>query len=176
MSESPLWANLFHRLDGEEESLREWLSSHPLLKGIGGRDIRHIAALLHRRQYESGEVIFRQGDIGSGFFLVRSGSVRLRMEDPRKGNISLAVLPEGSIVGELSIFDNSPRSATAIALVPTILYGLFEGDLDRLQATRPGLAANLLRNLGTMLALRLKVTNERLQELEPSDPSTLADI
>lgn len=76
----------------------------------------------------------------------------------------------------MSIFDNSPRSATAIALVPTILYGLFEGDLDRLQATRPGLAANLLRNLGTMLALRLKVTNERLQELEPSDPSTLADI
>ena len=174
--ESPLWANLFHRLDSDEKSLHVWLEEHPLLKGIGGRDVKHVAALLHRREYDTAEFIFRQGDVGSGFFLVRRGEVRIRMEDARRGSVELSVLKKGSIVGETSIFDSAaPRPVTAVAMVPSVLYGFFEGDLDVLQSTRPALAASLLRNIGAMLALRLKVTNERLQELELNDSSSSVD-
>ena len=148
-----------------------WLQSHPLVRGLTTRDVRHFAVLLHRRVYTEGEIIFRQGDVGSGFFLVRSGSVQLTAEDSAHGNLPLATLPEGSIVGEMAIFDNSPRSATAVAVEDSVLYGLFEGDLHRLQATRPALALTLLRNLGASLAMRLKVTNERLQELEEANSS-----
>lgn len=167
---SPLWGNLLHRLQTDEASLATWLGTHALLKGLQERDIKHFAALLHRRTFESGEAVFRQGDIGSGFFLIRSGSVRVVLEDSSQGSIPLATLPEGSLVGEMAIFDNSPRSASAFALEPTVLLGLFEGDLDRLQDTRPALAAVLLRHLGISLALRLKVTNERLRELETGTP------
>ena len=169
LTESPLWENLFHRFRSEEESLPTWLQSHPLMRGLSERDVRHFAVLLHRRVYAEGEIVFRQGDIGSGFFLIRSGVVRLTAEDTARGNLPLASLTEGSVVGEMAIFDNSPRSATATAEEDSVLYGLFEGDLDRLQATRPTLAISLLRNLGTSLAIRLKVTNERLQELDAAN-------
>jgi CRP-like cAMP-binding protein len=166
--DSPLWANLFHRLQSDEKSLPGWLSTHPLLSGIAGREMRFFSGLLHRREYREGEYVFRQGDVGSGFFLVRSGTIHLHMEDPLHGEVPLATLSEGSIVGELSIFDNSPRPASAVACSATVLYGLFEGDLDRLQATRPTLASMILRNLGTLLALRVNETNERLRQLESS--------
>lgn len=168
---SPLWGNLLHRLQSDEAPLPVWLGAQALLKGLHERDIKHFAALLHRRTFEDGEAVFRQGDIGSGFFLVRSGSVRVVLEDSHRGSVPLATLSEGSLVGEMAIFDNSPRSASAFALEPTVLLGLFEGDLDRLQDTRPALAAVLLRNLGISLALRLKVTNERLHELESAHPA-----
>lgn len=168
---TPLWGNFLDRLRSDEESLPSWLGSHPLMKGVAARDVRHFAALLHRRAYDENEAVFRQGDIGSGFFLVRSGTVRILMDDSRRGNIPLATLGEGSLVGEMAIFDSSPRSASAVACEPAILYGLFEGDLDRLESTRPALAATLLRNLGISLALRLKVTNERLRELESGSQS-----
>jgi CRP-like cAMP-binding protein len=163
---SPFWGNFLHRLQTDQEALPRWLAAHPLLKGLGERDIRHFAALLHCRKYEDGEAIFRQGDIGSGFFLIRSGAVDIVAEDTKHRSIPMAHLPEGSLVGEMAIFDNSVRSASAYAVEETVLYGLFEGDLDKLQASRPALAAILLRNLGVAVTLRLKVTNERLLEHE----------
>ncbi len=154
----------------DEESLIVWLSSHPIMRGVVSRDIRHFAALLHRREYAEGEDVFRQGEIGSGFFLLRSGSVRIAMED-RKGRVELALLTPGSLLGEMGIFDSSPRSASASAVEPSVLFGMFEGDLDQLQATRPSLAASLLRNLGRVMALRLKEANDRMRKLESMVPA-----
>lgn len=162
---SPFWGDILDRMRPDDESLTDWLASHPLMRGVGRRDIRHFAALLHRREYDEGEDVFRQGEIGSGFFLLRSGTVRISMDD-RKGLVELAVLTPGSLLGEMGIFDSSPRSASARALEPSILFGMFEGDLDQLQATRPTLAASLLRNLGRVLALRLKEANDRMRKLE----------
>lgn len=170
---SPFWKDVLDRMRPDEESLTDWLSSHPLMKGVVRRDIRHFAALLHRREYDEGEDVFRQGEIGSGFFLLRSGTVRISMDD-RQGHLELALLTPGSLLGEMGIFDSSPRSASARAMEPSVLFGLFEGDLDQLQATRPNLAASLLRNLGRVMALRLKEANDRMRKLESRTASEAA--
>ena len=167
MREHPLWSDLVSRLHASRpDKLVDWLARVALFEGMHKRHLRHLSRVLHRRVFEPGEPIFRQADIGSGMYLILSGRVRIVAEDPVRGEIQLVILEAEQGFGEMSLFDHSPRSATAIAHEECVLYGLFEGDLDQLERTRPQAAARLLRNLGLSLALRLRQTNERLHEME----------
>lgn len=163
----PSWTDFLARLRlGQPDRLTQWLARIPLLEGIRKRHLVHIARLLHRRSYQAGEVVFRQGETGSGMYIIQSGSVRIVSEDRVRGEVQLAVLEAGQVFGEMALFDHAGRSASAACQTESVLYGFFDGDLDQLERTRPQAAARLLRNLGTSLALRLRHTNERLHEME----------
>ncbi|MEK7391026.1 MAG: cyclic nucleotide-binding domain-containing protein [Fibrobacterota bacterium] len=167
MRAHPLWTDFVSLLHvGRPDQMVDWLSRVAMFDGMHKRHLRHLARVLHRRAFEPGEAIFRQGDIGSGMYLIQSGRVRIVAEDPVRGEIQLVILEAGQAFGEMALFDHSPRSATAVAHGDCVLYGLFEGDLDQLERTRPQAAARLLRNLGLSIALRLRQTNERLHEME----------
>ncbi|MCB9496424.1 MAG: cyclic nucleotide-binding domain-containing protein [Fibrobacteria bacterium] len=168
MNDHALWSDLLSRLTGigRPDHLADWLGRVPLLEGVLRRHRHHLARLLHKRSYDPGEPVFRQGDIGSGMYFVYSGRVRIVSEDNKRGEIQLAMIGPGECFGELSLLDHAPRSASAVAFEKTVLYGLFEGDLDQIERTRPQVATRLLRNIGLSTALRLRQTNERLRELE----------
>jgi CRP/FNR family transcriptional regulator, cyclic AMP receptor protein len=85
---------IFHRLT-EEESDR-------LEKSIEQRSIEH------------GQTIFKQGDDPDALYIVKEGEVDIVMDSPN-GEVILATVSPGSFFGELGIFDNVPRSATARA-------------------------------------------------------------
>ena len=166
-----LWSDLVARLHvGRPDQLVDWLVGVALFEGLQKPHLRHLARVMHRRAFEPDEPIFRQGDIGSGMYLIHSGRVRIVAEDPVRGEVQLAILESGHAFGEMALFDHAPRSATAVAHGEAVLYGLFEADLDQLERTRPQAAARLLRNLGLSIALRLRQTNERLQEMEEGSP------
>lgn len=167
----PIWSDLVARLHvGRPDQLVDWLVNVPLFEGMHKRHLRHLARVMHRRAFDPGELIFRQGDIGSGMYLIQSGRVRIVAEDPVRGEIQLAILEPNHAFGEMALFDHAPRSATAVSHGESVLYGLFEGDLDQLERTRPQAAARLLRNIGLSIALRLRQTNERLHEMEEGSP------
>jgi len=167
LREHPLWSDLVSRIRAKgPDRIVDWLLKVPMLEGLHRRHLTHLGRLLHRRSYESGEVVFRQGDVGSGMYIVQSGRVRIVAEDPARGEIQLSLLEPGQCFGEMALFDHGPRSATAIAHTDSVLYGLFDGDLDQLERTRPLAAARLLRNLGLAVSLRLRQTNDRLRDVE----------
>jgi CRP-like cAMP-binding protein len=167
LREHPLWSDLVSRVrSNRSDQLVDWLLKVPMLEGLHRRHLRHLARLLHRRVFEPGEVVFRQGDVGSGMYIVQSGRIRIVSEDPSRGEIQLSILEPGHCFGEMALFDHGPRSATALAQDHCVLFGLFDGDLDQLERSRPGVAARLLRNLGLAVSLRLRQTNDRLREIE----------
>lgn len=170
MRDQVLWIDLLARLTGigRSDKLADWLGTVALLDGLPRRDLHHLARMLHQRTFDAGEPVFRQGDIGSGMYFVYHGKVRIVSEDERHGEIQLAILEDGECFGELSLLDHAPRSASALAVGKCVLYGLFEGDLDQLERTRPHVATRILRNIGLSTALRLRQTNDRLRELEES--------
>lgn len=173
MLDHPIWSDLLSRLRaGREDRVVQWLHRLPLLEGIHRRHLRQISRVIHRRVYSDGEVVFRQFEVGSGMYLIQSGKVRIVAEDPIRGEVQLAILESGQAFGEMALFDHSPRSASAVAIGDCVLYGLFEGDLDQLERTRPQAAARLLRNLGLSMALRLRHTNDRLHEMEEGSGRT----
>ena len=67
------------------------------------------------RRFEVGDVIFHEGDEPDGFHVLQSGRVEIVVEGPNNSQISLAYVEEGDSFGEMSIVDDTPRTATAIA-------------------------------------------------------------
>jgi CRP-like cAMP-binding protein len=65
------------------------------------------------RRFEVGDVIFLEGDEPDGFHVLQSGRVEIVVEGPNNSQISLAYVEEGDSFGEMSIVDNTPRTATA---------------------------------------------------------------
>jgi serine/threonine-protein kinase len=82
------------------------------------------------QRYNSGEVIFYQGDEGDYAFQIVSGLIEITAEVDGERRF-LATLGEGQIVGELAIFNKQPRTATATALVPSIIKIMTKRDIEQ---------------------------------------------
>ena len=91
-------------------------------------------------------VIARQGEIGTGFFLVVDGSVRV----VRDGE-EVAVLGPGEFFGELSVLDGLPRVAQVVAVDPTRCLALASWDFEQVLMENPALALAILRGLASRL-------------------------
>jgi CRP/FNR family transcriptional regulator len=114
------------------------------------------------RQFKAGEVIFREGDDPRGeAFMIHAGRVEIRKLVTGEER-ALRVIGKGELLGELALFRNAPRSATAVAVEPVTLLVIPANRLDHLVRTNPGLALALIKDLsGRMLA-----AEERAREAE----------
>jgi CRP/FNR family transcriptional regulator, cyclic AMP receptor protein len=102
------------------------------------------------RELRAGEVIFRQGDPASEFFVIQSGTVDIRL-----GNRLLGTLSDRDIFGEMALIDAAPRSATAIAATDVKIVPVGEKQFLFLVSRTPYFALNIMR----VLARRLRATN-----------------
>ncbi len=134
---------------------------------------RLVAALRRHgvlRHYRRGEVIFSEGDVGERLFVLERGWVLIRSSGPDGRDVVLGLRGPGEVLGELSVLDGKPRSATAVAaddaeLVVTpaaALQRTLEGDH---QATR---------ELLIIIADRLREADRR--RLEYTTLDTLARV
>jgi len=71
-----------------------------------------------RRQFASGQALFVQGDSAERVFLLESGWVLLSCSAPGGREIVLGLRGPGDVIGDMSVLDGAPRSATALALEP----------------------------------------------------------
>ncbi len=108
--------------------------------------------------------LFHEGDPGDRLYVVMEGKVKLHRTSPDGRENMLAVLGPGELIGELSLFDPGPRTATRTALTEVKLLGLGTATSTWLNA-RPEVAAALLR----AVARRLRKTNDQMSDLVFSD-------
>lgn len=152
---SPLWKNIF-RLGPAENNLAAFLGGNPVFAELSKRDRLHLCEYLHVRHYDPAETIFAEGDIGSGFYLIRSGHVRLSLEPPTGESVELARLESGDFFGETALCEASPRLYTAVALEACELVGLFRSDLLQLAQNRPALCNKVMIALNQVLSRRIQ--------------------
>ncbi len=132
----------------------EQLARSPVFATLPADELANIAAMMGRRPYKRGQVIFHQDDPGASVHLIESGRVKVVLTTDEGEELLLRVLAAGEIFGELALFDQRPRSATVIALEPTVTHVL-ERDvfLDFLRGHPEaalhlcGALANLIRRL-----------------------------
>ncbi len=91
----------------------EMLRTVPLFSGMTDRSFEAIAALASGVTFDAGQELVRQGDPGEDFFIITSGRARVE----RDGGL-LRDLGPGDFLGEISLVDGSPRTATVVALEP----------------------------------------------------------
>jgi len=102
------------------------------------------------------QTLFWAGDEGDGCYRLDEGMLKATVLDPAGGERILAVLGPGSVVGELSMIDGAPRSASIIALSDSKLSFVSRAAFEAYGRSRP----ELYRYLTTLLARRLRDTND----------------
>jgi CRP-like cAMP-binding protein len=145
-----LWSNFFQR--DLEKNILTLLHGVPIFEGLGRGQLRAVERILHRRKYHAGEYIFREGDPGLGMYIIESGEVSI-VSESRSSEISR--LGKGEFFGEMSMFNDRPRSASALAYEETKVFGFFQPDLLGLLETRPSIGTKVVMMLSRILAERL---------------------
>jgi CRP/FNR family transcriptional regulator len=142
-------------LTTEAEALLQRVS---LFEGLAEGELAGVAEVAVPRRFEAGEVVFREGDEGDTCYIVRSGRVRAIRSHSDGRSLTLAHFGPGEFFGELSMFDDEPRWATAETLQETEAIAILGGDMRRLLREHPEIAVKLIASLGR----RLREANERL--------------
>lgn len=106
-------------------------------------------ARLHERfglRFEAGDVIFREGDLGSEAYLLEEGRVRL-IKRVRGTERSLMVLRPGDFFGESALLSGATRSSTAIAISPGMALALDQATLQHLLQQNPEIASRIVKQV-----------------------------
>jgi CRP/FNR family transcriptional regulator, cyclic AMP receptor protein len=139
----------------------EVLARSGIFQGVDADASESLAKEMEIIDVRKGEVVFSEGEPGDSLYIVLTGKIKVgrRAADGRQNLI--AVMGPSDMVGELSLFDPGPRTATATAVLDTRLARLRKQALRPWLTNRPEIAEQLLR----VLARRLRRTNDALADL-----------
>lgn len=126
-------------------------------------------ATLGERNLKKTEILFREGDNSDAMFVIKSGKLAIT-KSKGGGEITLAELGPGDMLGEMAFFDNKPRSATARAVADTTVIELPFSSLNAQFKTFPEWLKAIMRTVNNHLRnANLKIKNlEKTQEEEIS--------
>jgi CRP-like cAMP-binding protein/thioredoxin reductase len=117
-----------------------------LFPGVPEAPLREVAAQAALARFDANQVIFREGDPGDSFYLIRSGQVKIsKVVDGKE--IVLSYLVGGNFFGETSLLPDVPRTATVTTIFPSELIRLGREDFDRFLDDRPDLRAGFTGRL-----------------------------
>jgi CRP/FNR family transcriptional regulator len=141
------------------EEVVELLGNVPVFSTLVKDDLERIAQFAVPREFEAGEVVFREGDASDTCYVVHDGRARAIRTHRDGRTLTLATFGPGDIFGELALFEDERRSATIEAIEQTAVVAVLGPDMRRLMSEHAEISACLAIALGR----RLRETNERLQ-------------
>jgi CRP-like cAMP-binding protein len=131
-------------------------SNKGLIDAMPPGTLRSFLAVAVPVQLRARETLFHAGDAGSSCYFLRQGAAKASVIARDGQERLLAVLGPGSLIGELSLFDDLPRSATVSALRPCRLLHLTKSAFFQLADANPMVYRQALR----LLTQRLRGTND----------------
>jgi len=140
------------------EEVVELLGGVPVFSTLVREDLQRIAQFAVPREFDPGEVVFREGDASDTCYVVRDGRARAVRTHTDGRTLTLATFGPGDIFGELALFEDERRSATVEAIERTSAVAVLGPDMRRLMSEHAEISSRLVIALGR----RLRETNERL--------------
>jgi CRP/FNR family cyclic AMP-dependent transcriptional regulator len=103
----------------------------PLFAMLTAGQVESLAGAVAKRRFKRGEFVMEQGKISNALFIILAGRARVLMTDRKGGEVILATLAAGDYIGEMSMIDSEPHSATVAAEVQTDVLVLGRDDFSR---------------------------------------------
>ena len=153
---------------GLDERMKELIALKrvPLFSTLTLEQLASIDQLMVTRHYVKDEPIFTRGDVGSELFVVLEGEIRIHLDHEGR-EVTLARIGPSMVLGEMAVFDEQPRSASAQASVDTTVRVLRRDKLRAVVHEHPEVLLEFVKNLSQ----RIRVMNEQLEALETSVPA-----
>lgn len=149
-------------------TIQQILGQVELFRGIKAGGLEIIASTCTQESHAPGTVLFREGEPGTGLYIIVEGKVRISKNIPSIGEEALAVLGPGQSFGEMAMVDDHPRSADAYVHERVRLLVLSKAAVEELLLMHQHLAYEILWNFSKILARRLRETNDKMTFLSIS--------
>ena len=159
------WGNIFGKAKKDEDIVLSMLKVVPILDGLSSDELKEFERIVHHRHYKTGEIVFWEGEPGVGVYIIQEGTVKIYKTLPNGSDKELTILKNGDFFGELALLDESPRSASAVALEASHILGLFRPEFFDILERKPKLGIKVTTKLAQMIGNRLRITNNELQSL-----------
>lgn len=128
--------------------------------------VKPLTIMQVERSYKKGDIIFRQGDLGKQFYLIKKGKVSFYRELDNREKVKISELGPGEIFGEMALVSGTPRSATAMCSEDCILAVAHKDHLDALIQSSPEFVMQLIHNLVKILRKREEQLDDYQRLLE----------
>ena len=150
---------------GLNEQMKELiaLKQVPLFSTLTLEQLASIDRLMVTRHYVKGERVFRKGDVGAELYVIVDGEIRVYL-DHAGSQVTLTKQGAGTVVGEMSVFDEQPRSASALASTDTTVRVLRRDRLHAIVNEHPEVLLEFIKNLSQ----RLRAMDEKVESAPPA--------
>ncbi|MDN3578153.1 cyclic nucleotide-binding domain-containing protein [Chitinimonas viridis] len=145
-----------------ESPLHKLLAAVPLFHELTPDELATFLSHCRQEEVPAGYVLIEQGERGRHLYAVMSGGLKVSRKAGEAEPVQLAVLRAGDVFGELALVDFGERSASVTTTEPCRLLRFDRLDVVKLP---PMLLAKLYRNVGTLMAGRLRETNSLVSVL-----------
>ncbi len=152
-----------------KDEICEMISDTRVFMDLEWRDIEALANYVQCYEVAAGTIVFKEGDAGSYMCILVSGLMEIFKNDQDGKPHRIVQVTQGKTVGEMSIIDGEPRSATCIAAQASVLLLLTKDNYARLIKERPALAVHILSKLAKLMSQRLRGASGQLVEYLVND-------
>lgn len=140
----------------------------PIFAELNPEQLKIITTHLTVSELDPGEILFRESDRGSFVCFIAEGALDVIMKSDATGkNVVLSTLVSGQSIGEMSIIENMPRSATVKAQKKTTLIILSKSAFDLILERHSTIATILLKGISRLLSKHLRETSKKLADYMP---------
>ncbi len=154
-------------LTENEEKTRDLILTLPLFDSFRTDDIDLLARHMNFAEILRGEHLFVEGEKGDFMCFVVRGLLDVLKKNTTGEYRVIARLGKGNTIGEMSIIDKSPRSATVVARQPSVVIILTKKGFDILTDTYPALGVNFMKKIMRLLSLNMRLTSIKLADQLP---------
>lgn len=147
------------------ETVLEALRTMEFTEGLKPQHLEKLASVASDVEFQEGETIFQEGDVGGRVYLIRDGLVALDIHVPGRGRVRILTIGAGQLLGWSSIFAPMLKTATARVVVPTQALAFDAVRLREICQTDHDLGCPLGWRVAELIAGRLKATRMQLLDM-----------
>lgn len=160
----------------KDEDINRLIDSLPMFAGMSQRDRNTLRAIFKPKRYAPGDTLCREGDRAFSFFIVCKGLVQIYKDLGKGERERLGQLGKGAMIGQVSLIDGKPRSATVVAKTAVTTLECSREDFERLFNAGSAFAFLVLDQIIIHLSRRLRDANNQIYNLYSRPTETLLKL
>ncbi len=147
------------------ELIKTLIDDIPQLGYLNKEELDILSLHMNYQKADKGTALFKEGSIGKTLYLIVSGKVEIKKESLSGNQTVLAQYGKGASIGEMSLIDEAPRSATATVVEDTELLMLNKDKFDEILDKYPDIGIKILKNVTKQISMRLRHTSGRFADV-----------
>ena len=142
------------------------LHSLTIFRELDKNELEIVHKYVFEQSVKKDSILFAEGMPGELLYVIISGCVEIIKETKNNGKMVLATIGANDIVGEMSLIDSEPRSATGRTSEDSVLLVINKQSFHEILKSDPRIAAKVLMGLLKIISKRLRVTDKKIEDIK----------